>query len=318
MSTDSGGLTTQLSEEEALAQIEQANQANINPSDIIVSRMALLQPQSPEIVNEQPGYKMGMIVDSQTREILSDYILPPWLIAAGVPEKDLEEVHCLPIAVVFKLPTEYIKWIPVNDREAYRAAHPGHNTDWEWKTLDRNDPKVKEGTWASLGGTFTGKKPPVTDNTNYLVLPINLASKQAKSNFIVQTFSRTSTPAGKQLTALLAAHRMNHLAYWDRLYWLYTKKHTQDQPKQTWFTYEVARGPLFKDAVDLTVRADILQYATHLSDPKLGKQWQELMINSAVLGSDTGGTDTSFSSGNSGMDAADDPFSADKKEEFPQ
>lgn len=293
-------LATMQTESEVLKQIQQAIDANTHPSDLLIARLAIMQGLSPEIADQVPGYKQGMLIDNVTRSILTDYIKPPWLKAAGVADEELTPVHCLLLVPMFKLPTEFIKWIPRDERK---------ETDefpYEWKTLDRNDPRVKEGVWRSLGGTFKGKRPPVTDNTNYLIGPIDLQTKMLKCNPLVATFSRTSSPAGKQLTTQVASHKMQNLMPWDRCYWLWTKQEEYDDGKA--YVMQIARGPLLSECAEKIVRVQVIEQAKALSQPKIGQVFQEMMINAAFFGDDHGtGDGEALSTGNQ-QTAEDDPF----------
>lgn len=308
MSTaETGALVTPQEEPEILKQINEAMSKNIDASEMVISRVAILQPNSPEIAESVPGYKAGMLVDSQTREILTINIKPPWLVGQ-VDESELRPIPIMPFVNVFKLPTEFIKWIPRNEREAFRAAHPDHKFDWEWKSLDRNDPRVREGVWPALGGTFAGRKPPVTDNSNHLILPLNMQEKLPLSNFMVQTFSRTSAPTGKTMTSHIASLKMQNLRAWDRVFYLYT---TQEKNNDgTFFVTRLAKGPLTKDCVQSFVLDQILSMARALSEPTSGPMLQTILINSAHLGGEHG-TDESSASGGVSTGNQDDPFAPD-------
>lgn len=187
--------------EEMLAMLDQAHEQNVDAAaEIRIARLALLQQLSPEVADNKAGYKSGLYINNFTREIYSREVKAPWLIEAGVPPEEVSKQPCMGFIPVMKLPTEYIKWINRKDR---KEGDP----PFEFKTLDKGDPRVRAGTWAKRGGTWgkNGEKgaPPVTDNINYLVLPFDVETKQMLGNFIILTFSRTSSGAGVSLTTQL-------------------------------------------------------------------------------------------------------------------
>lgn len=325
MSDQETGVTVPQAESELLKQIQQAFDANVNPeSEFRVSRLTIAQPGTPEISEQRAGYKSGMLLDSLTREPLTDFIKAPWLIERGVKEEDLQPLHCALIVPVFKLPTEYIKWYKRDERQ------PGQDR-WEFKTLDRNDPRVKAGVWKSLGGTFgtdpkdKGKAPPVTDNCNYLCLVIDPKTGLPKCNFIVATFSRTSAEAGKQLTTAIGTNRMQGHMPWDRCFWLYTELKPFQKPGNPKPDYanvvHVTRGPLAKDVVNPSTFQEILMMARKLSAPSTGLLLQTAFINSADMDSTEDSDDHGGGGSNPQQTLEEDPFqnpATEPAEEFPQ
>jgi len=263
---------------EEMALIQQAIDANVDQSELQISRLAIMQPQSPEITGQEMGYVQGQIVDNISREIYTNYVNPPWL--AGKVEADkLSPIHCCLIVPIFKLPSEYIKWIKKDEQE------PGGDM-WEWKTLDQGDPRVREGVWSPVG-TYKGDKPPVTSNINMLCLVLDFVTGAAKSSFIVATFTRTSFSTGKNLVSQCKQHGMSGLPYWGRTYWLYTKVETRmvGNTDSTFYIYKVAKGPALtavNDKADQTIK----QFALWLADPDLGRVRQESLINSAEIGTE--------------------------------
>lgn len=313
MSTGETGSRMVVAEElpEILKEIQAAIDANTSESEIRISRLAIMQPQSPEITGQQMGYKPGMLVDSITREVLTDLGLPPWLLQKGVPEADLKPMHFALIVPVFKLPTEYIKWVKRNERKEGMDR-------WEFKTLDKNDPRVKAGVWKSLGGTFglkpedKGKAPPVTDNCNYLCLVIDPKTGKPKTNFLVATFSRTSAEAGKQLATALAANKMQGLMPWGCTFWLYTEARQYMQPGEpkptTAYVMRVTRGPESGSIVFSNAQTEILMMARALSAPASGVLLQTAFINSADLDAAEHEDDGSGSGGNPQQTIDENPF----------
>lgn len=319
MSTDAGLMVpareTQLAkkiEPELLRQIRDAISRNVDATERRISRLAILQSKSPEIDDKVQGYEEGMLIDNQTREVLSTYGKPPWLLDKNIPEANLQPIHYLPFVSVFKLPTEFIKWIKKEEREEYRRTHPGHTDDWEFKTLDRNEPRVKAGIWESLGGSYKGKKPPVTDNGNFLILPLDLVEKIAKSYFTVATFSRTSAKTGHTLTNWMETSGMQDIQPWERVYYLWTKKEKFTDGSA--YTLQLAKGPKTAGFLSQGVLDHIQMMALALSNEEVaegqketnGERFQKIIINSASQPKDE------LSSGNTegGPDGSEeeDPF----------
>lgn len=287
------------SDADVLKKIHEAISANTSPTDIRFSRLAMMQPQSPEITKQVPGYRQGQIIDNVTREILSVEELPPWLLEKGVKKEELKPIHFCLVALNFKLPTEYIKWIPKTEQQ------PGGDR-WEFKTLDAKDERVTKGIWVSQGGTFMGKKPPVTINGNYLLSVIDSQLKIMNGYFRVATFCRTSATCGQTVAQILQSHRMQNIKPWDRCYYLYTVRHDNPQPH---YVYQFARGPLLKDVAEPYVAAQCLEMGRSLVGPN-GPLFQSIIISAATLGEeDATREDGDVSSGNQ-QSASEDPFAA--------
>ena len=297
----SGNLTLN---EDQLAVVASAIQENIDSSELQISRLAIMQPQSPEVTNDEQGYKKGQIVDNLTREIFTDLGKPPWLLGK-VPDDELSDVfHCC-LVPVFKLPSEYIKWIPKSEQE------PGGDM-WEFKTLDQKDPRVREGVWPPIG-SYKGDKPPVTTNINMLCLIIDNQGL-AKSSFVVATFARTSYNAGKQLVTACNQHPLAGLPYWGRCYYLSTKKEVKDigGTDSVYYIYQVSKGPA-TGSLNPHIDAFAGKMALWLADKEEGKARQESLINAAAISDETGeegagGDDDPFASPPSGGEGGESQF----------
>jgi hypothetical protein len=294
------GIIEQPGELDVIRQINKAISENTTQADIRISRLAIAQPLTPEVAQQVPGFEAGMIFDNLTREVLSTKGLPPWLLLKGVNPQELKPVHYLPIALNFKLPSEYIKWIAKDDQV------PGGDR-WEFKTLDPKDERVVNGIWESQGGNFVGPKPPVTINTNYLLLALDLELRMPLGYFRVGTFSRSSAPCGQTIASILQAQAMQNQRPWDRVFYLHTVRH--DKP-QVHYVLQIARGSLLKDAVEPFVADMCFQMGRELTDPAKGKIFQTIIINSANL--DEGHADGGVSTGNptGKQSPEDDPFTA--------
>lgn len=286
------------SELDYIRKINEAIANNTTAAEIRISRIGIAQPLTPECAKQMPGWKPGMLFDNLTRDILTREILPPWLVEKGVKADELKPVHCMPVAFNFKLPSEYIEW---NSKDAQKAGADR----WKFKTLDPKDPRVIPGVWKSHGGTFEGKKPPVTINTNYLVLPLDLELRIPNGYFRVNTLSRSSAGLGSTIAGILLAHKAQNIKPWDRVYWLYTQRF--DEP-ETHYVMQIARGPLLKDVAEPFVSDMCLDMGKSLVGPS-GELFQVMVINSANLDGDT----DPLSTGNPAdpatqQSAADDPF----------
>lgn len=282
---------------ELMREITGAIEDNTELSELQIPRLAMLQPQSPEITGEEAGYIPGQMIDSITREILSDCGKPPWL-KGKVDDDKLDSVNYCLVVPVFKLPVEYIKWIPKNEQQAGEQG-------WEFKTLDKTDRRVREGVWPPIG-IFKGKKPPVTTNINILAMILDPNEKTPRTNFIVITFSRTSFNTGKEFVTNCNQHKMSGLPYWGRCYYVWTKKKTDKLQSGTvvnYFLYKLARGPRTQD-VNKELNSVCFSMAMTLSgykgrdedgknifDRELARHAQESLINSAVFSDEADATD---------------------------
>lgn len=288
-------------------------------AEIQIARLSMMQGLSPEIAQQIAGYKLGQIVHSVTRQVLSQPLKQPWNVDRGVPENELSVVECLPIIPVMKLPTEFMKWIPRDQR-----VQGGPN--FEWKTLDQNDPRVREGVFQKRGGLWGTKPehrkpdgkviaPPVTDNINYLVMPIDFAKKVVMCNFCIATFAKTSIQAGIDLTGEVDINKMVYnVRKWERLMYLWTANGTDG--KNTWKEYRLTGGPVLqKFAPDLIQLAAAM--ALWLSDKDSGRVRQEALLNIAPLEEEHGTTgegdgntidSTSTAAGDTATAGKADPF----------
>lgn len=281
-------------DEALLNAADDAYNANIdNQAEIRIARLAMLQGLSPEIAAGKEGYKIGQIIHSITREILSAQLKQPWNLDRGVPPAELSAVECLPFIPVMKLPTEFVKWRSRDDRVDGQLPY-------EWKTLDQNEARVREGVFPNRGGTWGTDKvlhykpdgkmkpPPVTDAINYLVLPVSYEKKLPLCNFCIATFARTSVQAGKDLTTEINNNKMVYgVRRFERLFYLWTDNGTDG--KHTWKEYRATGGPILaKFAPDLIKLAAGM--AIYLSDKEYGKIRQEQLLNVApiVAGDDAG------------------------------
>lgn len=246
-------------------------------SEIKISRFALMQPGSPEITDENPDYKIGMIVDNVTREIFTRRLKSPWLVGK-VNESELFECHCTLIVPAFKLPSEFIKW------KNLKTEGKG----WHFKTLNRRDPNVREGVWPNSGGTWGTKEgqsgaPPVTENCNYMSIVIDPIEKKIISSGIICTFCKTSFSAGRDLTTFIRKGFKRNLPSFGMAYWDYTIKKEDDTGNKYCYHNIIPAERtmnLSPDAFDLS-----LTWHNQFSDKEdnRGKQLQNAYLSAASM-----------------------------------
>lgn len=226
-------------------------------AEVSISRMQLVQPGTPEI-NTSKGYEAGQIMDGKSKTVRSYKLPQPWL-DGKVPLPERELVWCMPFLCIGKLPTEFVKWVPKEQRDVDPTL-----PKIEWKTLDKNDPRVREGTTVKRGGTWwhasrpetTGKRPPVTDAINFGILPLT-PDYQLNCSFRIGTFSRTSAPAGQTLATNLVELKVLQRVPWYFVQWLYTKKVPDPKHNSVYYIYQVADGiPLNKANPSLFATAE--------------------------------------------------------------
>lgn len=241
---------------EALKAIMLATEDNVDSSEVIYSRMTILQLLSPEVKKKLPGYEFGQLIDNQNRLILTEYGKSPWL-EGKVPEKSIQEVHFARFLPCFKLPTEFIHW---KDRST-------EGTGMHWKTTDPQDPRVIQGTWPPRGhwqpeeipGKKTPKHPPVTENINVLGTFVD-KDGNAIGGFTVATFARTSFSTGKKL---VTACQTSGKVYWDRIHYLYTQVKSYEDDNLV-AVIQLAEGPK-SDFVDKGVIYNTYKMACYLA-----------------------------------------------------
>lgn len=294
-----GQASVRVYDQAAMAAIEAAQAANTSQSEINFSRVGILQPGSPEIAGQIPGYSAGMLVDNLTREILTSEMLPPWMLKRGVPADELRKQHVMYFLPVFKLPNEYIKWKPYDE-----------GGGWEWKTLDVREDRVREGIWPPRGiwqpEEGEKKSPPVTENINIMGLALD-EEYAPRSNFIVATFARTSYKTGKLLVTAMNANRLHNLPPWGRVYYLSTHKETED--RTTWYQIDMAAGDLLTKHDPTNVIGDhCFETSLALSDKELGRGRQEMIINTAFIETTTGEPGEEAGAGAADGKKASDPF----------
>lgn len=263
-----------LSDEE-IQQMDTAIQDNINPSELQISRLAMVQSKTPEREADIQEYTLGSIIDNRTREIYSETGAPPWMLERGFLAKDLEDVKFLRFVPIFKLPSEFICW---KDRKT-------EGKGMHWKTLDPTDKRVRDGSFPPRGRwkpTAEKKSPPVTENINFLGLIVDEAGNP-RSNFLVLTLAKTNFNTGRKLVTALQYHKSNNLPYWAKIYYLYTE--TKQFGDNTAKVFEIApsKGTVPKNPVLFKQCKDM---ALWLMDKEEGRVRQEAMINSATIEDD--------------------------------
>jgi len=139
----------------------------IDHEDLIIPRAKLIQALSPELSEGIEGLKIGSVINSLTKEILSQEFIPVFM---------------------FK---NFIRFNPrkKDDPNFLSSFEPGAVV---WKSSDPSDPKVIDET--KFGPN--GEKPPATTFLNFFSYFPGCAMP------IILSFSKTSYKTGKQLLSL--------------------------------------------------------------------------------------------------------------------
>lgn len=278
----------ELMSQDDFRELQEANKANIESSELRFARLAICQPMTPEISRQDPGYKAGMLMTNTERQILTSYLKQPWL-AGKVPEDQLTAVHCVEVLPICKLPNEYIAW----KREGEKSSED--NNLWWFKTLEKT-PEVLKGLPKWRGGSWKKTKdrpsPPVTENINVFLAPLTIGGEFA-SPPIVTSFSRTSFNAGKRIVSACEGHAARKLPWWGCSYWLYTeRKPRPDDPKQYFYVIHIARGRLINSLDDwqhkhqelwATAKALASKEPSPIEGVTLGRFRQEQVIAAAQV-----------------------------------
>lgn len=286
-----GQLATQQEEDyglspEELAAIAQASGQNTNANEIQISRLAIMQKNSPECEDNNPAYKDGMMVDNKTRVIYSTYGPPPWLTEKGLDPKAIEAVHYVRFLPIFKLPNEFIHW----------KNRSTEGTGFHFKTLDEKDQRVRAGSFPPFGNWKPDpanpqqKAPPVTNNINYLGVLINEAG-EVISDYIIVTFAKGNTNVGKKITTALQYVTANKKPYWSFCVGLFT--YWNKVEKGSYHALDSAVIKNFpKNPKTMKMCRDVAMY---LADKEKGAERQEGFLNAAEPEQD----ETTFEQANS-------------------
>lgn len=239
-------------------------------NDIRISRVTIMQLGSPEVADRSPGYEPGMLVDNLTRTILTEKVKAPWLLAKGVPADGLVVENIAMMVPIMRLPDEYIKWKDMNTEG--RGFH--------WKSFDPKDPRVIEGTWPVWKEEGA---PPVTQNINWLCLPMSPTTNRPIGIPIVVSFYKTSFNNGKKMCRMVEDLKAVRLLPWQKTFYLRVPSDQNDK-KQTYYMIEPIGGILVKSFdTDHSVEADCYKMAKALANPDSGKALQMAMISAAHL-----------------------------------
>lgn len=283
-----------------LDNINKANEENIEEGEIQIPRLSIAQPGTPEVASNEEGWIGGMLYENINREVVTTSGKPPWLLQKGIPAADLKTAPYLVFVPIFRLPTEYAKWPSKEERDAGQKI-------FHWKTLDKADPRVREGVWPPVG-TFSGEgAPPVTSHLNILGMILN-EQGEIVVPMIVVSFSRTSFKTGNKLvTACQIQNKMaGKLPFWGRVFYLFTEPKKNDN-NQTYYILRFAKG---RKLVEFTQNPDqgkqlfmqCYKLAKELAEAKdgIGRRRQERIINAAAF------TEYDAPEGSGGGEAGDD------------
>ena len=149
------------------SQPQRGFEGGVDQEDLIIPRAKLIQALSPELTEELEGIKVGVIINSLTKEILPQEFIPIF---------------------TFK---NYIRFNPRSKDD------PNFDSDYEpgaviWKCVDPLDPRVKEQT--KFGPN--GEKPVAVTFINFFSYFPGVAMP------VIVSFSKTSYKAGKNLLSL--------------------------------------------------------------------------------------------------------------------
>lgn len=249
--------------------------------DVIVSRISIMQAASPEVASQVAGYKVGMLVDNRTRGILTTFTKAPWMTDKGINADELNNEHVALVLVITRLPSEYILW----------KKRDTEGTGFHWKTLDKDDARVVAGTWPVFNerDPVTGKAvaPPVTDNTNFLLLPLDVVTRQPLGIPIVGSFNKTSAKAGKSFARSVEDMKVRRLLPWQQAYYIKTSSIPNPKGGPPIWTMSMVPGPLLKTFdLDSSMERHCKKTALELGDREHGRARQVAVINSAMLDHD--------------------------------
>jgi len=172
------------------SQPQRGFEGGVDQEDLIIPRAKLIQALSPELTEELEGIKVGVIINSLTKEILPQEFIPIF---------------------TFK---NYIRFNPRSKDD------PNFDSDYEpgaviWKCVDPLDPRVKEQT--KFGPN--GEKPVAVTFINFFSYFPGVAMP------VIVSFSKTSYKAGKNLLSLAKFCGGDMFA---RKYKLYSQMETND------------------------------------------------------------------------------------------
>ncbi len=293
-----------------------AQDENTRAGEARIHRLAIAQPGTPEVSNQVPGYKAGQILDNRTRQVLSTFGPPPWMMKPGVPATEIESLHYLHCALIMKLPIEYTKW---KTQLEQKASSDG--VRWHFRTFDVTEPQVQAGVYPQDGGKWgrtpeTAKlPPPVTVNTNFALLPLEPNGEcKPLTNYMVASFNRTSSETGRLIVDYTAGLRINKQVPWCLSVYLWMKRETDGT--NTWYEYRLATA----GGHDL-LKANPYAYqmckalALQLSDKTHGRQMQLAILNAAEEQASGGGADANAGADAGGIQQPNDPFKDDEEGE---
>jgi hypothetical protein len=183
-------------------------ECEVDTKELIIPRAKLLQALSPEVEDAPDIYKPGMIINSVTKDILSDTFIPIFY---------------------------WQEWIRFNPRN---SESPGFDPSFApggliWRSMNPQDPRVRE------EGSFgpNNEKPLATKFFNFFSL------FEGEAMPVVIGFSNYSFPAGRTLYSLSSYAGGN---LFDRTFKISTKKIENEKGK--FFIMQVALNSNCTDA----------------------------------------------------------------------
>lgn len=217
-----------LAEVDELAELLRENArdglANLQPDDIVLPFLSILQPTSP--LTGEPGYAEGQLVNSITQENYGDelsfYILHfyknriHWI----GPDPNAQVMECT---------------APDGLRGTYRDpehadGHCGQCPFSQW-TKDPNDPSKSV-------------RPECTEFKNLIILPVNDGSIQDSAPIVYSAKRSALKAASTVISAVAASNKPSYAYLWT------VKSDKRQRERQRWYIPRFTRGPVI-DSIGL-------------------------------------------------------------------
>jgi hypothetical protein len=179
----------------SLANSEDVSHGGMSGTDLEIPRALVLQGLSPDV--QEGGLKSGLVINSLTKETLDDKFI------ALFPFK------------------QYVKFT--------------EEGKVDWKTINRNDPRVTEGLeWVG------GEPPSVVEFINMLCL-WKVGGEWDTSMPLILSFKKTSLRIGRQFNTLLALSQSQGKPYYSSVYRI--KTFLKQDGQKSWYLPKISPVP---------------------------------------------------------------------------
>lgn len=278
-----GGVLEGMLGEGEQAAIAESMMENVDANEIKIPRLSLQQPLSPLAVGREAKFRAGQVIDNVDNILLSSEVASPWL-AGKVAPGSIATVDAVLFVPIYKLPSEFVCWKDRNTEG--RGMH--------WKTLDRKDPRVRQGCWPPYGNWQAAadaerKAPPVTVNINFAGSVFDYETKDMLNELCIATFAKKSNAAGKDMVTKISRHMRRNIPIFGMSYWLWVYEEYDEKSNSTYYSLRCAQGPsiidLFGERVS-QVAARLLDTFKEFSNTETGRAAQEGFLNASSLDSD--------------------------------